>query len=144
MGVYPLGFDLEPEVEEATLKFFLGLREGYIGSPMLSALYGVWAAYTGDRDLAAKLMEDGYGQFCVGRFLQTLEYREDVFPEQPRAGPFFANLGGFLLSLLTGFTALRPRTSDASQWPGRAVTLPEGWSAIEIERIWISERAYKL
>ena len=92
MGVYPLGFDLEPEVEEATLKFYLCLREGYIGSPMLSALYGVWAAYTGDRALSAELMEDGYGRFCVGRFMQTLEYREDVFPEQPRAGPFFANL----------------------------------------------------
>ena len=51
MGVYPLGFDMEPEVEAATLKFYLGLRQGYIGSPMLSALYGVWAAYTGDRSL---------------------------------------------------------------------------------------------
>jgi hypothetical protein len=37
---------------------------------------------------------NGYGRFCVGRFMQTLESREDVFPEQPRAGPFFANLGG--------------------------------------------------
>ena len=68
------------------------MREGYIGSPMLSALYGVWAAYTGDRALSAELMEDGYGRFCVGRFMQTLEYRQDVFSEQPRAGPFFANL----------------------------------------------------
>ena len=87
---------------------------------MLSALYGVWAAYSGDRGLSARLMEDGYGRFCVGRFLQTLEYREDVFPEQPRAGPFFANLGGFLLSLLTGFPGLRPRTSDLQKWPGAA------------------------
>ena len=51
MGVFPLGFDLKPEVQAATLKFYLGLREGYIGSPMLSALYGVWAAYAGDRAL---------------------------------------------------------------------------------------------
>jgi protein-glucosylgalactosylhydroxylysine glucosidase len=27
MGVYPLGFDLEPEVEAATLKFYLCLRD---------------------------------------------------------------------------------------------------------------------
>ena len=91
----PLGFDLKPEVQVATLKFYLDLREGYIGSPMLSALYGVWAAYTGDRALSAELMEDGYGRFCVGRFMQTLEYRQDVFSEQPRAGPFFANLSRF-------------------------------------------------
>ena len=44
---------------------------------MLSALYGVWAAYTGDRALSAELMEDG--RFCVGRFMQTLEYRETCF-----------------------------------------------------------------
>ena len=144
MGVYPLGFDMEPEVEAATLKFYLGLREGYIGSPMLSALYGVWAAYAGDRALSAQLMEDGYGRFCVGRFMQTLEYREDVFPEQPRAGPFFANLGGFLLGLLTGFPGLQPGWGDAQGWARRAVTLPEGWTAIEVERIWIGGRPYKL
>jgi len=144
MGVYPLGFDMEPEVEAATLKFYLGLREGYIGSPMLSALYGVWAAYTGDRDLAAKLMEDGYGRFCVGRFMQTLEYREDVFPEQPRAGPFFANLGGFLLGLLTGFPGLQPGWGDVQGWARRPVTLPEGWTAIEVARIWVGGRPYKL
>ena len=94
MGIFPLGFGMEPEVETDTLKCYLDLREGYIGSPMLSALYSVWAAYAGDPALSAKLMEDGYGRFCVGRFEQTLEYRSDVFPEQPRAGPFFANLGG--------------------------------------------------
>jgi hypothetical protein len=118
MGVYPLGFDLEPEVEAATLKSYLCLREGYIGSPMLSALYGVWAAYTGDRALSAKLMEDGYGRFCVGRFMQTLEYREDVFPEQPRAGPFFANLGGFILGLLTGFPRASARLGRRSRLGG--------------------------
>ena len=143
-GCTRFGFDMEPEVEAATLKFYLGLREGYIGSPMLSALYGVWAAYTGDRSLSAKLMEDGYGRFCVGRFMQTLEYREDVFPEQPRAGPFFANLGGFLLGLVTGFPGLQPGWGDAQGWARRPVILPAGWTAIEIERIWIGGRPYKL
>ena len=144
MGVFPLGFDIEPKVEEATIKFYLDQREGYLGSPMLSALYGVWAAYTGDRVLSAKLMEEGYGQFCVGRFMQTLEYREDVFPDQPRAGPFFANLGGFLLGLLTGFPGLQPGWGDPQGWARRAVTLPEGWAAIEVERIWVGRRPYKL
>ena len=144
MGVFPLGFDMEPEVQAATLRYYLGLRQGYIGSPMLSALYGVWAAYAGDRALSAELMEDGYGRFCVGRFMQTLEYRADVFPEQPRAGPFFANLGGFLLGLLTGFPGLQPGWSDAQDWKRRAVTLPQGWTAIELERIWIGGRPYKL
>ena len=144
MGVFPLGFGMDPEVQAATLKYYLDLREGYIGSPMLSALYGVWAAYAGDRALSAELMEDGYGQFCVGRFMQTLEYRQDVFPEQPRAGPFFANLGGFLLSLITGFPGLQPGWGNAEGWARRPVILPEGWSGIEIERIWIGGRPFKV
>ena len=81
MGVYLLGFDLEPEVEAATLKFYLCLREGY---------------------------------------------------------------RGFILGLLTGFPGLQPGWGDAQGWAGRAVTLPEGWTAIEIERIWIGGRPYKL
>jgi protein-glucosylgalactosylhydroxylysine glucosidase len=144
MGVFPLGFGMEPEVEAATLKYYLGLREDYIGSPMLSALYGVWAAYAGDPALSAKLMEDGYGRFCVGRFEQTLEYRADVFPEQPQAGPFFANLGGFLMGLVLGFPGLFPDSGEPGNWARRPVVLPKGWSAIEVDRLWISGREFRL
>jgi protein-glucosylgalactosylhydroxylysine glucosidase len=144
MGVFPLGFDMASEVQAATLRFYLDRRNGYIGSPMLSALYGVWAAYSGDRVLSAQLMDEGYGRFCVGRFMQTLEYREDVFPEQPRAGPFFANLGGFLMGLLMGFPALRPSPGNPETWTQRAVVLPEGWTSIEVDRVWIRGQPFKL
>ena len=144
MGVFPMGFGMEPEVEAATLRFYLELRDDYIGSPMLSALYGVWAAYAGERALSARLMEDGYGRFCVDRFAQTLEYRSDAFPEQPQAGPFFANLGGFLMGLLLGFPGLFPDARDPDNWARRAVVLPEGWTAIEVDRLWISGREYRL
>jgi len=49
MGVFPIGFEMTSEIEAATLRFYLGRRKKYLGSPMLSALYGVWAAYAGDR-----------------------------------------------------------------------------------------------
>ena len=111
---------------------------------MLSALYGVWAAYAGDPSLSARLLDEGYGQFCVGRFLQTLEYRPDVFPEQPRAGPFFANLGGFLLGLLMGFPGLQVGPGEIESWAKRPVVLPEGWTSIEVERMWIRGRTYRL
>ena len=144
MGIFPLGYGMAPEVELSTLNFYLGLREGYIGSPMLSALYGVWAAYAGDRALSAKLMDEGYSQFCAGRFMQTLEYRTDVFPDQPRAGPFFANLGGFLIGLLAGFPGLQPGPGDVPSWGKRAVQLPEGWTSIEVQRVWIYGKPYRL
>ncbi len=144
MGIFPLGFDMGKETQAATLKFYLALRKGYIGSPMLSALYGVWAAYAGDRRLSAQLMDEGYGQFLVGRFEQTLEYRPDVFPDQPRAGPFFANLGGFLMGLLTGFPGLQPARGEVKDWLKRPVVLPEGWSSIEVERVWVRGSPYRL
>ena len=144
MGIFPLGFDMSRESEAATLKFYLRLRKDYIGSPMLSALYGVWAAYAGDRRLSAQLLDEGYSQFCVGRFEQTLEYHPDVFPDQPRAGPFFANLGGFLMGLLTGFPGLQPSRADVKNWTKRPVVLPERWTSIEIERVWVRGIPYKL
>ena len=99
MGIFPLGCGFDDETEQATLAYYLKIAKRYIGSPMLSALYGVWAARSGNRRLSLEMLERGYGDFCTGRFMQTLEYRKDVFPEQPPAGPFFANLGGFLLGL---------------------------------------------
>jgi hypothetical protein len=104
-----------------------------------------WAAAWEIASLALKLLEEGYGQFCVGRFLQTLEYRPDRFPEQPQAGPFFANIGGYLTGLLFGFTGLQPGPEDEPQtWAERPVVLPEGWTSIEIDRLWIRGKAMRL
>ena len=72
-GLFPLWELQEPEVEAATLDYYLRLAPDYIGSAMLSPLYGVWAAWTGDRELAARLYEEGYARLVGERFLQTLE-----------------------------------------------------------------------
>ena len=144
MGVWPLAYPLGPEIERATLEFYLAQAETYIGAPMLSALYGVWAARVGDRDLSLRLLDEGYAQFVKGRFLQTLEYRPDRFPEQPQAGPFFANMGGFLSGLLLGFTRLEPSAASLEDWATEPVVLPAGWTAIEVDRLWIRGRQARL
>ncbi len=144
MGLFPFGFPIDQAGEAATLALYLDLADRYVGSPMLSALYGAWAARAGDRRLALRLLDEGYGKFCVGRFSQTLEYRADRFPEQPQAGPFFANIGGFLTGLLFGFTGIAPGEGEPDTWTRRAVTLPEGWTAIEVERVWIRGRPMRL
>jgi trehalose/maltose hydrolase-like predicted phosphorylase len=144
MGIFPLGIELGETVERATLEYYLGKAEDYVGAPMLSALYGVWAARLGDRGRALRMLEEGYGKFVTGRFHQTLEYRRDTFPEQPPAGPFFANIGGFLAGLILGFSGLRPSSADPSQWASRPVVLPGGWQAIEIERLWVRGREARL
>jgi hypothetical protein len=89
------------------------------------------------RRLALKMLDEGYAQFTSGRFLQTLEYRRGKFPEQPVAGPFFANMGGFLMGLLFGFSGIQPSTASVKEWSVRKAVLPDGWKAIEVERLWV-------
>ena len=71
-GLFPFWHDLDADVERATLEFYLNLAPEYVGSPMLSSLYGVWAAWLGDRERSLALFEEGYGNFVQDRFLQTL------------------------------------------------------------------------
>lgn len=144
MGLFPLNFDLPQEVWARTLALYLDPAEDYIGSPMLSPLYGVWAAYSGDRELSARLLDEGYARFEAGRFGQILEYRPDRFPEQPEAGPFAANMGGFLSSVLLGFPGLQPSFAEPEEWATRTIVLPAGWDAIECDRLWIRGRPMSL
>jgi trehalose/maltose hydrolase-like predicted phosphorylase len=143
-GLFPLGERLSPAVERATIQRYLRLADGYIGSPMLSPFYGVWATRIGDRARALRLLDEGYGQLIGPRFLQTLEMRPDREPEKPNAGPFFANLGGFLSSLLFGFPGITLSLGPPTTWASRPVVLPEGWEAIEVERLWVRGRPARL
>jgi hypothetical protein len=143
-AIFPLGYELDPEVERATIEYWLKPWRDYIGSPMLSALYGTWATRIDDRRLAAQLLDEGYAKFVSPRFMNTHEYRPDKFPEQPVAGPFFANLAGFLLNCYFGFTGLSIESDDPERWCARSVVLPEGWDAIEIERLWVRGRPARL
>jgi hypothetical protein len=143
MGLFPLDC-LDEKLSRATLDFYLSKADDYIGSPMLSSFYGVWAARRGDRRLALKLLDEGYGRFVTDQFLQTLEYRPDRFPEQPQAGPFFANMGGFLMSLLLGFPGLKIGGGPLEEWSRHEAVLPSGWSGIEVERLWLRGRPARL
>jgi len=136
-GLFPLGYGVSDHAEAATTSFYLDLAEDYLGSPMLSALYGTWAARQGRRAEATRLFEDGYAKFVSDRFTNTHEYRTDKFPEQPVAGPFSANMGGFLLGCLYGLTGMQPGPGPPDTWCTRAVGMPDAWDGIEVERIWV-------
>ncbi|TFW14213.1 glycoside hydrolase family 65 protein [Brevundimonas intermedia] len=143
-GLFPSDFPANERQRRATLDFFLQRWPDYIGAPMLPALYSVWAAMTGDRDLALKLFEEGYVAYDQPRFHQCLEYRLDHPDSEVPAGPFFANLGGMLLGLMFGFTGLIIDDGPPETWARRPVVLPQGWEEIEIVRVWVRGRPARI
>jgi len=143
-ALFPFGYQASPEVVHATTEFYLAMADRYIGSPMLSALYGVWATRVGQRERARDLLEEGYAKFVNDRFMNTHEYRHDRFPEQPVAGPFFANLSGFLLGCMYGYPGIELTAGSPQEWARMPVCTPAGWDGIEIERIWVRGRPARL
>ncbi|HWO11304.1 MAG TPA: hypothetical protein VNN80_17545, partial [Polyangiaceae bacterium] len=143
-GLFPLTFECPPEVERATLEFYLRLADKYVGAPMLSALLGVYAARLGDRERALELFERGYSDFVIDPFALTTEYASAVFPEQPVAGPFTANLGGFLTSCLYGLPGIQIGPGTPESWCARPVTLPRGWKELHVDRVWARGQPLRL
>jgi len=134
-GLFPHGYHVTADVEEATLRFYLDMADDYAGSPMLSALLGAWAAMLGDRSRSAHLFEEGYAAFASDRFNIVHEYRTDKFPDEPVSGPFLANMAGFLVAAMYGLTGIRIGPGTPHTWPERPVVMPDLWDGIQIERI---------
>jgi hypothetical protein len=53
-------------------------------------------------------------------------------------------MGGFLMSLLLGFTGLTMSSGPLAGWPQRDVVLPAGWQSIEVERLWLRGKPTRL
>jgi hypothetical protein len=143
-GLFPVGFQVDPETERRTLKYYVSMADKYAGQPMLSSMLGVYGARLGDRAAALDLFEKGYGQFVIDPYTITLEYSPTAFPDHPRAGPFTANLGGFLTSCLYGLTGMQLSSGDPATWFRRKVILPSGWDAIHSDSIWVRGRPVSL
>jgi protein-glucosylgalactosylhydroxylysine glucosidase len=142
-GLFPGGYQTDPETTRRTLDLYLAYWQDYVGAPMFPALYTAWAAMADDRALALRLFEAGYAAYDAGRFHQCLEYRSDHPDSETAAGPFFANLAGMLMGLVYGLTGLEARGAPET-WPTRMAILPAGWDAITIERIWLGDRSARL
>ncbi len=143
-ALFPLGHRVDPDVEAATLRYAMTHQvPRFVGTPMLSAVLGVYAAWLGRRAEAADLFERGYGAFFDDPFDAP-----DEFPaadeHYPQASPMLANLGAFLCSLYYGLPGIRPGLRDPATWAERRVVLPAGWRSIEVERLWIRGQPMRL
>lgn len=143
-GLFPIGYEVADELERATTRFYLDRVDPYVGSPMLPALLGVHAARIGDRARAQRLLEEGYAEYVFGPYAETDEFSRARFPDQPRKGPFTANLGGFLSSCIAGMPGLRIGPGDPASWAARPPAMPAGWEGIEVERLSVRGGAARL
>lgn len=138
-GLFLFNYEADPGVERATLRFYLDRVGPYVGRPMLSALLGTWAARLQDRELSARLFEEGYAEFVEEPFLVTNEFSPRQ-PGHPRAGPLVANVGGFLIGCLYGLPGLVLGPGDPADWCRRPVLMPSLWDGVEVDRIWVRGR----
>ena len=143
-GIFPVDYPVDARLERATIDFYLARAGEYVGRPILSALLGVYAARAGDRAGALRWFERGYADFVEDPFSETNEFSLRRFPDKPRVGPFMANLGGFLMSCLYGLPGLVLNAAEPAGWFKRPVVLPDGWDAIEVDRLWVRGRPARL
>ena len=143
-GLFPMNYPAANRERMATLDFFLARWRDYVGSPMLPAFYPAWAAMAGDRKLALDLFEEGYAAYDAGRFHQCLEYRADHPDSKVPAGPFLANIGAMLTTMLLGLPGLEISDESPEAWAKRPVVLPAGWSGIHVDRLWVRGRSMRL
>ena len=135
-GIFPVGYRVPPSVEEGTFRFAVEQQAPlYAGTPMLSAFLPYYAARAGQPEKATELLETGYGDFVNEPFLETDEFPKTQ-PDKPRTGPMFANIGGYLTTLLYGYPGLRLGPGKTETWAERPVVLPAGWKSIQVERVW--------
>ena len=143
-GIFPAEYELDEELARETTRFYLDRVDPYVGSPMLPPLLGLYAARIGDRERAQALLEEGYAEYVFGPYTETDEFSRVRYPDQPRKGPFTANLAGFLGSCMVGMTGLRITSADPATWPSRPPAMPAGWEGVEIERLTLRGRGARL
>jgi trehalose/maltose hydrolase-like predicted phosphorylase len=143
-GLFLLGFDVDAQTERRTLDYYMKAAHRYAGQPMLSSMLGLIPAKMGDRDAALELFERGYADFIVDPFRITAEFSPTVYPDHTIAGPFTANLAGFLTTCIYGLTGFKIGSGEPDSWCTRPVQLPKGWDGVHVERLWIRGRTASL
>ncbi len=143
-GLFPVGYPVDADTEARTLAAAVGRADGYAGSPMLSALLGVYAARLGQRERALDLYEHGFADFVQAPHSLVTETSPTTAPDQPRAAPFTANVGGFLTGCLYGLTGMNPTADEPATWCRQPVRMPQGWEGITVDRLWVRGRSATL
>jgi hypothetical protein len=141
VGYFPFGYRHSPAVDEATARFHMKHAETYLGMPMMSSIYGVWACQWGERSLARKFFERGVLTHRVEPFHMFNEIssiiHDGFLGESRDDAVFLTNPAGFLMALVMGLPGIQLQGCDPSSWFVRDVVLPEGWKEIAVDRLFV-------
>jgi hypothetical protein len=148
MGLYPFPYRHSPSVDDATIRYHLGLLDRFWGMPMWASSLGVFAARLGDRALAARLFERGVLEYIAQPYHAYCEFSPGLPPvatgEMKMHSPFLTNAAGFVMACLFGLPGIVVDSGDPKAWPRHPVVLPSGWDTIEVERIWVRGKPARL
>lgn len=139
---FPFGYPVAPDVADATFEINLRNAHSYLGMPMNSCNFAVWAARRGERALALEFLEAGTASRVIDPYDQFVE--SSVLAHCAGKTVFVTACGALLTALLLGLTGLHLDGADPARWPRHPVVLPEGWDAIEIEQFWVRGRPVHL
>jgi hypothetical protein len=136
-AIYPMNFGLDADVVEATYRFYVERSDTYLGMPMFSSFFSVWAARQGDRALAHKMLARGIGDNIVDPFHQFIEATPRHNYSDATKTVFLTNGAGFLMACYLGLPGIHVDGGPVESWCRQPVTLPESWDAIEVEQMWV-------
>lgn len=114
-------------------KAFRSGRPPSIG--IATAAAAAMAAFLGYRGKARELFRASWR----GDWMEPFEMLKEVPTET--YGCVLTNCSSLLQTAMLGFTGLRVREGD---WRAYPTSLPEGWSRIEIDRVWVRGEAKRL
>lgn len=142
---YPIGgLDMltvhDPPISPALLRNTFNYEETFRAKrpPSIgfaTAAVAATAAFLGYRDTARQLFHASWQGDWIEPFGMLKEAPVETY------GCFLTHCGSLLQTAMFGFTGLRVREGN---WRAYPAVLPEGWSRIEIDRIWVRGEAKRL
>lgn len=127
---------LSRELVRHTFDYQEGIRSHQPpGIGFATAATAATAAWLGYRDKARRLFLQSWQTDCMEPFGMLKEAPPETY------GCFLTTCGSLLQTAMLGFTGLRIREGS---WAAYPAILPEGWSQIEIDRLWVQGKARRL
>jgi hypothetical protein len=139
------GDTLGPEVDRATLEYYLARADRYLGMPMFSTQLAVPFARHRSRAAATAALEKGWLSRLRPPFLQLCECSTAMGAwNSTDVTVFVTCCASAVHTLLWLMPGLQWGPGEPASWCVAPPALPDAWQAIEVERLWVRGRPARL